>query len=77
MAFTTTYFAPRCDFRGKAVEQFALQRLVLKFVKEPACILVREPIVDLANRSCNALVHTLINSRLAQTRPIPLHGMVA
>ena len=38
-----TYLASSHDFSGKAIEQFSVKWLVLKFVENSVCILAREP----------------------------------
>jgi hypothetical protein len=41
----------------EAIEQFSIKRLVLKFVENSACVLVRELIVASANLLCNVVIH--------------------
>jgi len=55
-----THFATSYDFSGEAIEQFSVKRLVLKFVKNSAGILVRDPIITFANRLCDVVVHTVL-----------------
>ena len=54
-----TYFASSHNFSGKAIEQFSVKRLVLKFVENSACILVREPIITFTNRLCHVVIHVV------------------
>jgi hypothetical protein len=44
-----TNLATSCDFSGEAIEQFAVKGLVLKFIGNPAGILVRNPVIALAD----------------------------
>ena len=54
-----TYLASSHDFSGKAIEQFSVKWLVLKFVENSVCILVREPIITFANRLCHVVIHVV------------------
>jgi hypothetical protein len=51
------YFAPSPHFGGEAIEQCAVERLVLKLVENSPRILFREPIVAFPNRFYGAVSH--------------------
>ena len=54
-----TYLASSHDLGGKAIEQFPVKWLVLKFAENSACILVRESIITFANRLCPVVIHVV------------------
>jgi hypothetical protein len=45
-----TRFATPCDIGGKAIEQVAVEGLVLKFVEDSASVLIRKPVIASTNR---------------------------
>ena len=44
-----TRFATPCDIGGKAIEQVAVEGLVLKFVEDSASVLIRKPVIASTN----------------------------
>src|SRR5438034_3414701 len=69
-----THFATPCDISGKAIEQVAVEGLVLKLVENSAGVLIREPIIACTNRLCDVVVHRVLprwcqNTRVPSVRP--------
>ena len=74
-----THFATTYDFSGEAIEQFSVERLLLKLVEKSACVLFRDSIVAFANRLCDVVVHTnlLDDAKSAPAAIVPSGGTLS